>query len=182
MGTWTLKNFSPSHSWGLRKKKNFTISSHVYIYIYIYKEKEKEKLVTRYNTSPETLLPPAHRCRCLGHHCRRRRRRRCHSSSSNNSNSSSRSKLLHRMCACRLIRETCLAGKTNLPVDIRAESQKIAVWVKIGTALPCTTPRPAPKSSTDDLACDLWEERRRDANPTATHFGWVEGDGSGPCR
>ena len=56
--------------------------------------------------------------------------------------------------------ETCLAGKTNLPVDIRAESQKIAVWVKIGTALPCTTPRPAPKSSTDDLACDLWEERR----------------------
>merc|ERR1711946_29071 len=25
--------------------------------------------------------------------------------------------------------ETCLAGKTNLPVDIRAESQKIAVWV-----------------------------------------------------
>merc|ERR1712139_405968 len=36
--------------------------------------------------------------------------------------------------------ETCLAGKTNLPVDIRAESQKIAVWVKIGTALPCTTP------------------------------------------
>ena len=155
--------------------------AYIYIYIYIYKEKdkEKEKLVTRYNTSPETLLhPPAHRCRCLGRHCRRRRR--CQSSSSNSS--SSRSKLLHRMCACRLIRETCLAGKTNLPVDIRAESQKIAVWVKIGTALPCTTPRPAPKSSTDDLACDLWEERRRDANPTATHFGWVEGDGSGPCR
>lgn len=46
--------------------------------------------------------------------------------------------------------KTCLAGKTNLPVDIRAESQKIAVW--IWTALPCTTPRPAPKSSTDDLA------------------------------
>merc|ERR1712035_38455 len=59
--------------------KNSTISSHMYI------SKEKEKLTTRYNTSPETLLPPAHRCRCLHHRCRRRRRR-CHSSSSNNSN------------------------------------------------------------------------------------------------
>ena len=27
---------------------------------------------------------------------------------------------------------------------------------KFGTALPCTTPRPAPKSSTSDLAWDLW--------------------------
>ena len=31
------------------------------------------------------------------------------------------------------------------------------MWVKIWTALPSTTPRPAPKSSADDLACDLWE-------------------------
>ena len=36
----------------------------------------------------------------------------------------------------------------------RAESQKIAVW--IWTALPCTTPRPALESSTNDLASDLW--------------------------
>jgi hypothetical protein len=57
----------------------------------------------------------------------------------------------------KTFRETCLAGKTNLPVDVRAESQKIAVW--IWTALPCTTPRPAPKSSTDDLAWDLWARR-----------------------
>ena len=47
--------------------KNSTISSHMYI------SKEKEKLTTRYNTSPETLLPPAHRCRCLHHRCSRRR-------------------------------------------------------------------------------------------------------------
>ena len=69
--------------------------------------------------------------------------------------------------------ETCLTGKTNLPVDIRAESQKIAVWVKIGTALPCTTPRPAPKSSTDDLACDLWEERRRSRLKPRRHTLWL---------
>ena len=48
-------------------RKNSTISSHMYISV------EKEKLTTRYNTSPETLLPPAHRCRRLHHRCSRRR-------------------------------------------------------------------------------------------------------------
>jgi hypothetical protein len=64
--------------------------------------------------------------------------------------------------------ETCLAGKTNLPVNVRAESQKIAVWIY--TALPCTTPRPAPKSSTDDLAWDLWARPPPKGRP---YFGWV---------
>ena len=38
---------------------------------------------------------------------------------------------------------------------------------EFGTALPCTTPRPAPKSSTDDLASDLWVTRLA----TLTLFG-----------
>lgn len=68
--------------------------------------------------------------------------------------------------------ETCLAGKTNLPVNVRAESQKIAVWIY--TALPCTTPRPAPKSSTDDLAWDLWARPPPKRRP---YFGWVSRGG-----
>ena len=55
----------------------------------------------------------------------------------------------------RLYRGLVHSGKTNLPVSFeKAESQKIAVW--IWTALPCTTPRPALESSTNDLASDLW--------------------------
>lgn len=72
--------------------------------------------------------------------------------------------------------ETCLAGKTNLPVNVRAESQKIAVWIY--TALPCTTPRPAPKSSTDDLAWDLWA-RPPPERDGLTLVGLVGGEAAG---
>ena len=37
----------------------------------------------------------------------------------------------------------------------------------IWTALPCTTPRPAPESSACDLASDLWASARHEAGP---HF------------
>jgi hypothetical protein len=46
------------------------------------------------------------------------------------------------------------------------------VWIY--TALPCTTPRPAPKSSTDDLAWDLWARPPPKRRP---YFGWVSRGG-----
>jgi len=48
-----------------------------------------------------------------------------------------------------------ISGKTNLPVSLKGLSLKRS-QCEFWTALPCTTPRPALESSTNDLASDLW--------------------------
>ena len=53
------------------------------------------------------------------------------------------------------IADLSISGKTNLPVSLKGLSLKRS-QCEFWTALPCTTPRPALESSTNDLASDLW--------------------------